>query len=146
MKRNFPKQSDPDHDRYRFRGNVRQPRGGVQTRSQRHEDVEARINRAAFRRTMSKGLKLFPIVSFLCVVAAMVVFYSIAALDNPDAGFWDVVWTNLGWILLSGFGMGFVWSVSYLLRGGVSVSRQWTMIWQYSFPWRGRDGNLRDKP
>ena len=64
MKRNFPKQSDPDHDRYRFRGNVRQPRGGVQTRSQRHEDVEARINRAAFRRTMSKGLKLFPIVAF----------------------------------------------------------------------------------
>ena len=73
-------------------------------------------------------------------------FYGIAALGNPDEVFWDVVWRNLGWILLIGLGMAFVWSVSYLLRSGVSVSRQWTMIWQHSFPWRGRDRNLRNRP
>ena len=146
MKRSFRKPLDTDRNRYRFRGDVKQPRRGVQSRSQNHEDVEDRINRAAFRKNIRRGLKLFPIVSVLCVAVAMGAFYSIAVLDNPDEVFWDVVWRNLRWILLIGVGMGFVWAVSYFFRSGVSVSRQWTMIWQYSFPWRGRDRNLRNRP
>ncbi len=94
---------------------------------------------------------LFPLATMICIAVLMVVYYSFAVLEgsnreDPPMGFWDAVLPNIGWILLIGFIGGIVWSVSYFIRGGIAVSREWSMIWQHFFPWRGRDRNLRNKP
>lgn len=140
-----------DSDRYRYEKGARRVQSGIQPKSQRPEDVESRINRAAFQRTVRKGLMLFPLATMICIAVLMVVYYSFAVLEgsnreDPPMGFWDAVLPNIGWILLIGFIGGIVWSVSYFIRGGIAVSREWSMIWQHFFPWRGRDRNLRNKP
>ena len=140
-----------DSDRYRYDQGDRRVQSGARSQSQRPEDVEARINRAAFQRTVRKGLMLFPLATIICIAALMVVYYvfailNTAHLEGPAPGFWDAVVPNIGWILLIGFISGIVWAVSYFIRGGVAVSREWSMIWQHFFPWRGRDRNLRNKP
>ncbi len=114
------KRSDDDHcsERYKFRSRVRRVQSGQRVASQRHEDVEARINRTASKRG-TKNLAL-NFVIFTCVFGFVVgwVVFSIAGDRVPSVTRFEAISDYFGLVVLVALIGGTVWTLAVMTRGG----------------------------
>ena len=131
------KQSNDDHrsDRYRFRGGTR--RVSIQGRDAKEEtdDLETRLNRAHFRKTVRLAAVFFVVAWVICTVGIAFVVHVIYLMDNPEARFTESVFKHLGCVLISGFIGGLLFSAMSVLRRGISLpprSEHWS---HYLYPW-----------
>ena len=124
---------DCTNERYQFQSGARRVQPRKAAARQRAEDVEARINREYYRKTVRKALFLFPCawIVLTAIIAALV--HGFVKLDDPDSSFFDSVSERLGWVLIPGLIGAFLWTVWYFLRSGNGINPRFLFDIRYAF-------------